>query len=350
MGAGRRADGSGAGPRLRPKSVPTRRQPGGSRRRAGPLAAATVQAGQCRGQNLAYLVLEGTAGSRVGAYDLGAKRLLWTQPDEVTTRIAAGATVIVHGSKPPEGSTATAVVTVRDARTGAALWNRILSAKERLYGYDVEGDTVYLVVQPTGARAAATPAGRARARWTDGEPALATHASRWSRRRARRSRWIAGRPGAVAISRAARRRQWGRAGPGALDRRGRLVRARPPGGDVLRVVRHFPPRPLDGPWLAAIAELFARAPARLRAADLLVRPLSSRAVRLFGHRPQPHSLAGDGGRRPGPFSRRSDLRPSLPILFRFRCRLGRAALGLQPPGQRRGGFHGQRAGHPVRHP
>ena len=71
------------------------------------------------GQSLAYLVLEGTAGPRVGAYNLGGKRLLWTQPDEVTTRIAAGATVIVHGSKPAEGSTATAVVTVLDAPHGS---------------------------------------------------------------------------------------------------------------------------------------------------------------------------------------------------------------------------------------
>src|SRR4029078_192475 len=50
-------------------------------------------------RSLVFLVLGGAAGSRMAAYDLSGSRLVWTQPSEVTTRIAVGADVIVHGAK-----------------------------------------------------------------------------------------------------------------------------------------------------------------------------------------------------------------------------------------------------------
>jgi outer membrane protein assembly factor BamB len=112
------------------------------------------------GQNLAFLVLEGTAGPRLGAYDLGASRLLWTQPALVTSRIAVGATVVVHGTQPAGAdAAASAIVTSRDIGTGAVLWQHVLSAKERLYGYDLAGDTAFLVVQSTGGGRSSATAG-----------------------------------------------------------------------------------------------------------------------------------------------------------------------------------------------
>jgi outer membrane protein assembly factor BamB len=109
------------------------------------------------GQNLAFLVLEGTGGPRLGAYDLGASRLLWTQPAQVTTRIAVGATVFVHGTQPAGAdAAASAIVTARDIGTGAVLWQHVLGAKERLYGYDLAGDVAFLVLQATGGRSSAT--------------------------------------------------------------------------------------------------------------------------------------------------------------------------------------------------
>jgi outer membrane protein assembly factor BamB len=96
------------------------------------------------GRSLAYLVLAGAAGPRLAAYDLAASRLLWTQPAEVTTRVVAGAKVIVHGDK---GTTPNGELVARDAATGAALWRHGFSSSEHLYGYAIDGDALYLVTR-----------------------------------------------------------------------------------------------------------------------------------------------------------------------------------------------------------
>ena len=62
-------------------------------------------------RSLAFLVLGGAAGPRLAEYDLGASRLVWTQPTDVTTRVEVGATVIVHGDK---GSTPNGEMVGRD--------------------------------------------------------------------------------------------------------------------------------------------------------------------------------------------------------------------------------------------
>jgi outer membrane protein assembly factor BamB len=108
------------------------------------------------GQNLVFLVLEGTGGPRLAAYDLGAAKLLWTQAAEVTTRVAVAGGVLVHGSKPAAGDKSSAILTGRDVTGGAPLWQYVVPPAEKLYGYDIEGGSVYLVVQGSSGRASAT--------------------------------------------------------------------------------------------------------------------------------------------------------------------------------------------------
>jgi outer membrane protein assembly factor BamB len=98
-------------------------------------------------RSLAFLVLGGAAGPRLAAYDLAASKLLWTQATEVTTRVEVGTNVLLHGSK---GTGPSGAVVARDLGTGAVLWQRALQAKERLFGYAVDGDAAFLVVQSTG--------------------------------------------------------------------------------------------------------------------------------------------------------------------------------------------------------
>jgi outer membrane protein assembly factor BamB len=95
-----------------------------------------------------FLVLGGTAGPRLAAYDLAAAKTLWTQATDVTTRVEIGGNVLVHGSK---GSGPSGTVVARDLDSGAVLWQRPLQSKERLYGYALDGDEVFLVVQSSAA-------------------------------------------------------------------------------------------------------------------------------------------------------------------------------------------------------
>jgi outer membrane protein assembly factor BamB len=123
-------------------------------RRAGNIsevasAVARSQAPAASSRNLVFLVLGGAAGARVAAYDLGASRLLWTQPGEVTTRIAVGGDVIVHGAPPATGRGG--LLIARDIGNGAILWQRPLASEERLAGYAVDANAVYLVVVTAGA-------------------------------------------------------------------------------------------------------------------------------------------------------------------------------------------------------
>ena len=113
-------------------------------------ALAHAQAPAPAARSLAFLVLGGAAGPRVAAYDLAASRIVWTQPGEVTTRIAVGADVIVHGAKPAIGTDG-ALVIARDIGNGAVVWQHALAPGERLAGYDVDARAVYLVVQTLGA-------------------------------------------------------------------------------------------------------------------------------------------------------------------------------------------------------
>jgi len=117
---------------------------------------------------VAYLVLAGAAGPRLAAYDLTAARLLWTQPAEVTTRVVAGAKVIVHGDK---GTTPNGELVARDAATGAPLWRHPFPSSEHLYGYAIDGDAVYVVT-----RVEKTPSKQAGAL---GAYDLGTGAPRW---------------------------------------------------------------------------------------------------------------------------------------------------------------------------
>ena len=120
------------------------------------------------GRSVAYLVLAGAAGPRLAAYDLTAARLLWTQPAEVTTRVVAGAKVIVHGDK---GTTPNGELVARDAATGAPLWRHPFPSSEHLYGYAIDGDAVYVVT-----RVEKTPSKQAGAL---GAYDLGTGAPRW---------------------------------------------------------------------------------------------------------------------------------------------------------------------------
>ena len=122
-------------------------------------ALARLQPPPTTARNLAVLVLGGTGGPRLAAYDLAGSRVLWTQPAEVTTRVVLGGDVLVHGSKPAAGGGSVAVVG-RDLGNGAVLWQQQLAAGERLAGYDTDSKSVYLVVQ-TGATAGRVASGAA---------------------------------------------------------------------------------------------------------------------------------------------------------------------------------------------
>jgi len=112
-------------------------------------ALARLQPPPTTARNLAVLVLGGTGGPRLAAYDLAGSRVLWTQPADVTTRVVLGGDVLVHGSKPAVGGGTVAVV-ARDLGNGAVLWQQQLAAGERLAGYDADSKSVYMVVQTGG--------------------------------------------------------------------------------------------------------------------------------------------------------------------------------------------------------
>ncbi len=113
---------------------------------AGAVARSRPPAAPTR--NRVFLILAGTGGPRLGAFDLGAAKMLWTQPTDVTTRVEVGASMLVHGIK---GAGPSGTVVGRDLDTGNVLWQRPLRADERLFGYAVDGDTVFLVVQTSAA-------------------------------------------------------------------------------------------------------------------------------------------------------------------------------------------------------
>ena len=240
-----------------------------------------------------------------------------------------------------------AVVVARDIGNGAVLWQNTLAADERLAGYDIDADAVYLVVQKVGATKRETTGSvvaldprTGTVRWRHllptgrvAGPAVA--------RRPRRG------PGRFAVRDPARRRDGRRAGAGAVDRGGGDVRARAARGDVLRLARRVPAVAVDRARVAPGAGIPAGAPAGVRPAVLLVRPLPSRAGSSTRPSTEPHPVARDRRGRARALPRRHRGRARLPLLVRVRRDVGRAALGLQPSG-RRGGVDGHRQRHRVR--
>ena len=198
----------------------------------------------------------------MAAYDLAASRLVWTQPGEVTTRIAVGGDVIIHG-----GNARGAGRPARRRRRARHRQRRRavaapLAADERLAGYDIDANAVYLVVQnmgagtqgSTGSVVALDPRTQA-VRWRHELPTgrVAGPAVRGGLRR---------RPGRFAVRDPARRRDGRRAGAGAVDRRGGDLRARAAGGDVLRLARRVPAVAVDRARVAPGVRLPAGAAAR----------------------------------------------------------------------------------------
>ena len=96
---------------------------------AGEVAAALArsQPAAPSPRSLVFLVLGGSAGQRVAAYDLATSRLVWTQPGEVTTRIEVGGDIIVHGAPAQTGSGG--LIVARDIGNGAVLWQHPLLEK-----------------------------------------------------------------------------------------------------------------------------------------------------------------------------------------------------------------------------
>jgi outer membrane protein assembly factor BamB len=126
---------------------------------AGAVARSQAAApGAASERSLAFLVLAGAGGPRLAEYDLASSRLMWSQPTDVTTRVAVGASVIVHGSR---GTTPNGQMEAREIGTGALLWQRPFPSSEHLYGYVLDGDTLFVVTReaskpqkPTGQLAA----------------------------------------------------------------------------------------------------------------------------------------------------------------------------------------------------
>ncbi|HVV49379.1 MAG TPA: PQQ-binding-like beta-propeller repeat protein, partial [Polyangia bacterium] len=107
-------------------------------------AVARAHAPAAPGRSLAFLILGGAGGARLAAYDLAAEKLLWTQPADVTTRVEVGANALVHGDK---GSTPNGEIVGRDLGSGAVLWRHPFPSSEHLYGYAIDGATVFVVTR-----------------------------------------------------------------------------------------------------------------------------------------------------------------------------------------------------------
>jgi outer membrane protein assembly factor BamB len=110
-----------------------------SRREAAP--GRPVNAG---GRPLAFLALAGAKGPRLAAYDLGDKRVLWTQPAELKARVEVGGDFVVHA--------AAGALVGRDQRSGAERWRRPTAKDERLLGYAADGALAFALVQQGGSR------------------------------------------------------------------------------------------------------------------------------------------------------------------------------------------------------
>jgi hypothetical protein len=91
------------------------------------------------GRPIAYLVLGGTKGPRLAAFDLAQSKVLWTVPAKTTGRVVSGASILVHA----DGNTLVA----RDVTTGAERWRSEIPSAETLVGYAADGDQVFYVAR-----------------------------------------------------------------------------------------------------------------------------------------------------------------------------------------------------------
>ncbi len=282
------------------------------------------------------------------AYDLAASRLVWTQPGEVTTRIAVGARrdrarrqAGRPGRTPARSSSratsATAPCCGRTRSPPTSAWPATTSTR----------GAVYLVVQKVGASKRET---------TGSVVALDPRAGTVRWRHPLPTGRVAGpavRGGLVAVPVDSQYVILLDGATGAelaqalsTAEAATFVRALPEGMFFgSRGVFLLSPSTARG--VAAGARLPAGAAAGVRPAVLLVRPLSSRAAAVLGDRSQPHPVARLRRGRSRALPRRHRGRPRLPFPVRVRRDVGRAALGVQPPAGR-GGVDGHRQRHRVR--
>jgi outer membrane protein assembly factor BamB len=95
------------------------------------------------GRPLAFLCFGGVGHEQLGAFDLAQSKLLWTQPAEVSARIAVGRDALLHARR---GEAGRPELIARDIGTGAILWRHDVAAGESLLGYAADGDTAYYTV------------------------------------------------------------------------------------------------------------------------------------------------------------------------------------------------------------
>ncbi|HVR63449.1 MAG TPA: PQQ-binding-like beta-propeller repeat protein [Polyangia bacterium] len=97
------------------------------------------------GHAMAFLVLGGSDGARLAAFDLTTRSTLWTRPAEIGGRVEVGADAIVHAGR------GGASLVGRDLGSGAVLWQRAFDPGERLLGYAADDTLVVLTIQRSGA-------------------------------------------------------------------------------------------------------------------------------------------------------------------------------------------------------
>jgi outer membrane protein assembly factor BamB len=94
---------------------------------------------------LVLAAAHGKGGGRIVAYDLGAGRVLWSQPADVRSRIVMGATSVYYR----EGKDA---LVARSLDGGGVLWRAALSGGGRFLGLAVGTRQVVYVTEAEGAR------------------------------------------------------------------------------------------------------------------------------------------------------------------------------------------------------
>jgi len=95
------------------------------------------------GKPIAFLAASGPGGAKLIAFDLESKKVLWTQPAELTGRVVVSRDVVVATEKG-------GALVARDVRTGAERWRSAQKAGGLRIGYDADADTVVFVMQRPG--------------------------------------------------------------------------------------------------------------------------------------------------------------------------------------------------------
>ena len=86
------------------------------------------------GRPIAYLVVRGSRGGELVAFDLAGKQERWRVAAEVSSKVAAGADFIAHTERDKE-------LVARDPKTGAVLWRTRLGA--RFIGAAADGERLF---------------------------------------------------------------------------------------------------------------------------------------------------------------------------------------------------------------